>query len=166
MPKTKPENSEERAIEGRAAFAAAAVEVAGRAQREIALLSYDLPTWAYGSQAFCTAVRELILNAPRANVRVLIHDAKTVATRGQPLIELLRQLSSYAEIRVLAEHQRGHQDDCLIADEHHLLERDTPDTPSARAHFDSPLAGRAARRRFDGLWESAEPASELRRLHL
>lgn len=167
MPPSKPETPEVEAVEGREAFAAAAAELAGRARRELALLTFDLPDWAYGTPAFCDAVRDLILRAaPRARVRVLIQDVRSVAVQSQRLLPLLRDLSSYTEIRALAEHQRDIRDDCLIADEHQVLERDAPESVAARVHRDAPVRGRAARRRFDSLWDAAEPASALRRLYL
>lgn len=166
MPPNKRKTSEEYVVEGRRAFADAAVEVARRAKRELALLSFDLPAWAYGTRAFCDAIRDLILNHERARARVLIHDVPSVAIQDHRLIHLLRDLSSYAEIRALTPEQGDHREDCLIADEHHLLKRDTPDALSAVVRYDAPLDGRAARRDFDELWDGSEPASELRRLYL
>jgi hypothetical protein len=166
MPKNRQDTSEAHVVEGREAFAAAAAEVARRARLELALLSFDLPAWAYGTPAFCDAVRDLILRYQRARVRVLIHDVYTVTSRDHRLIHLLRDLDSYTEIRKLAEHQGDHREDCLIADEHHLLKRDTPEALTAVVRYDSPLDGRAAYRDFDQLWDGSEPASELRRLHL
>lgn len=166
MPENRPANSEERVVEGREAYAAAAAEVAGRARRELALLSFDLPVWAYGTQDFCDAVRDLILRYQRARVRVLIHDVSSVANRGHRLIHLLRHLSSYTEIRKLSHEQGDHREDYLIADEHHILGRDNPEAPSAIVRYNEPLYGRATRQTFDRLWDGSEPASELRRLYL
>lgn len=166
MPENKPANSEEHVVEGRQAYAAAAAEIAGRARLELALLSFDLPVWAYGTQDFCDAVRDMILRYQRARVRVLIHDIASVASRDHRLIHLLRHLSSYAEIRKLSHEQGDHREDCLIADEHHSLKRDNPEALSAIVRYDAPMHGRAARRFFDELWDGSEPASELRRLYL
>lgn len=166
MPRNKQESSEAHIVEGREAFAAAAAETARRARRELALLSFDLPAWAYGTPAFCDAVRDLILRYQRARVRVLIHDLPSVVVQDHLLIHLLRDLSSYAEIRKLAPHQGDHREDCLIADEHHTLKRETPDSIAAIVRYDEPLYGRAARRSFDTLWDGSKPASELRRLYL
>lgn len=166
MPENRPANSEESVVEGREAYAAAAAEIAGRARSELALLSFDLPAWAYGTQDFCDAVRDLILNHRRARVRVLIHDVASVANREHRLIHLLRHLSSYTEIRKLAYDQGDRREDWLIADEHHTLKRNNPEALSAVARYDAPLDGRAARRDFDDLWDGSEPASELRRLYL
>lgn len=166
MPRDKPETSEAHVVEGREAYAAAAAEVARRARMELALLSFDLPVRVYGTAEFCDAVRNLILRYQRARIRLLIHDVHSIATRENRLIQLLRDLDSYTEIRKLAEHQGDHREDCLIADEHHLLKRDTPEALTAVVRYDSPLDGRAARRDFDELWDGSEPASELRRLYL
>lgn len=166
MPRNKPERPEPELVEGREAFATTAAQLAGMARRELAVLSFDLPAWAYGTPSFCDAVRGLILSHQRARVRVLIHDVPAVATQSHRLLHLLRELSSYTEIRTLAEHQRGYRDDCLIADEHQVLERDTPESLTARVYRDAPVSGRAARRRFDDLWDGSEPASALRRLYL
>lgn len=166
MPENRRATSEERVVEGREAFAAEAAGVAARARRELALLSFDLPGWAYDTPDFYDAVRDLILGSPKAYVRVLLHDVHSVALRDSRLIHLLRHLSSYTDVRKLTAEQGDHREDCLIADEHHLLRRETPDTTTAIVRYDAPLYGRAARRFFDDLWDRAETASELRRLYL
>lgn len=166
MPENRPANSEEHVVEGREAFADAAAEVARRARLELSLLSFDLPDWAYGTQPFCDAVRDLILRYQRAYVRVLLHDVHSVVLQDNRLIHLLRHLSSYTDIRKLTAEQGDYREDCLIADEHHVLNRDTPDSISAIVRYDAPLYGRSARNFFDDLWNHAEPASELRRLYL
>lgn len=166
MPENRPTNSEEHIVEGRKAYAEAAAEIAGRARRELALLSFDLPAWAYGTGEFCDAVRDLILRYQRARVRVLIHDVASVANQDHRLIHLLRHLSSFAEIRKLSYEQGDHREDCLIADEHHTLKRDNPEALSAIVRYDTPMWGRESRKFFDELWDGSEPASELRRLYL
>jgi len=166
MPPTRQEKPEPRPVEDRAAYAEAAADIAGRARRRIDLLSYDLADWAYGTTGFCDGVRDQILGQQRARVRALVHDVRSVAARDNRLLHLLRHVSSFTEIRVLAEHQGDNRDESLIADERHLLERDTPESPTARLCLDMPVRARAARRRFDGLWDAAAPATELRRLYI
>lgn len=166
MPPTRQERPEPRPVTDRAAYAEAAAEIAGRARRRIDLLSYDLADWAYGTPGFCDAVRDLVLEHQRARVRVLVHDVRSVAGQSHRLLPLLRHVSSFTEIRVLAEHHGDNRDESLIADDRHLLERDTPESPTARLCLDMPVRARAARHRFDGLWEAAGPATELRRLYI
>lgn len=156
-----------RRLEGTDAFAAAAGEIASRARREIALLSFQLPNEFYGASTFAEAVKRMILDSAgrRARVRVLVQEPRGAAT-GNRLVTLGQELSSFVDFRQPAAEHADWRGEWLIVDERHLLERQAPESLVASCHMDAPPDARAALRRFDEVWEMAEPAAELRRLHL
>lgn len=156
-----------RRIEGTAAFAAAAGELADRARREIALLSLQLPDEVYGTPAFTDAVKRLILESVsgHASVRVLIQNPGEAAT-GNRLVTLGQEMTSFVAFRQPAAEHAGWQGEWLIIDQAHVLERPTPDHLTATCHTHAPAEASAARRRFDELWAMSEATVELRRLHL
>lgn len=166
MPPNKPANSDERRlIRGRADYAQAAAALAQSAQREVALLSHDLPSAFYGTDAFCTAIKDLILRYRRARVRVLVHNPKPAA-RGHRLVDLGRQLSSFCEFRVLGEANRELRSDWLVIDERHVLDRFAPESLEAVCHRAAPATARSYLRRFDDYWENGQPAIDLRTLNV
>lgn len=153
-------------IEGRAALAEAAVEVASRARREIALLSFELPEAVYGTPEFCDAVKDLVLTAGRhARVRILIQEPRGAAT-GHRLVTLGQHLSTYVAFRQPGIEHRERRGEYLIADERHLLQRQTPDATEAMLQLDAPPEARAALRQFNEIWDSGEPPPDLQRLYL
>lgn len=154
-------------LEGTAAFADAAGEIAGRAHREIALLSFQLPDELYGTATFSEAVKRMILDSAsrRARVRVLVQEPRDAAT-GNRLVALGQELSSFVEFRQPAAENADWRGEWLIIDGSHLLERRAPESLVATCHIDAPSDARPALRRFNEAWNIAEPVAELRRLHL
>lgn len=155
------------AVEGRSAFADAALALIAEARREIRLLSHELDVRLYGSEAVYEAVKGFLLSSERARLRVLINQPRLAAQRGHRLVELGRLLSSRVEFRGLSdERQQEHRAEWLIIDERSLLERREPEALVARLFQDQPLAARERGNDFETLWNEASPAQELRSLGL
>lgn len=154
-------------IEGRAAFAAAALELASRAQLAVRLLSFDFDRALYGDEAFVDQIKRLALSNERARIRVLINQPKAAMRSAHRFIELGRRLPSRIEFRELPEDLMiGERGDALIVDHQGLLERSEPGALVARLQRKAPLAARAAAQRFDELWEQSSGCSEFRSLGL
>lgn len=154
-------------IEGRAAFAAAALELASQAQLALRLLSFDFDRAIYGDEAFVDQIKRLALSNERARIRVLINQPKAAMRGAHRFIELGRRLPSRIEFRELPEDlvisERG---DALIIDHQGLLERSEPGALVARLQRKAPLVARAAAQHFDELWEQSSGCSEFRSLGL
>ena len=120
-------------IEGRAAFAAAALELVSRAQLAVRLLSFDFDRAIYGDEAFVDQIKRLALSSERARIRVLINQPKAAMKGAHRFVELGRRLPSRIEFRELTEElmitERG---DWLIVDQRGLLERQEPAALAAR----------------------------------
>ena len=154
------------AVQGLAAFADAALHVLTSAQRECALLSYELDPRLYGSEAFADAARQFVLAHERARLRVLINRSE-LARQGHRLVELARRVPSRVEIRqLLPERQRECRDDLLMADHHSLLHRREPQALEARLCLQSPLDVQPHRAEFQRWWDESPIAPDLRVLGL
>ena len=165
---TRPDaNRDPERIEGRVAFAAAALELASQAQTALRLLSFDFDRAIYGDEAFVDQIKRLALSSERARIKVLINQPKAAMRGAHRFVELGRRLPSRIEFRELSEEQLvSERGDWLIADQRGLLERQDPAALAARLHREAPLEARAKAQRFDELWEQSIGCSEFRSLGL
>ncbi|MCC5857436.1 MAG: hypothetical protein JJT90_04715 [Ectothiorhodospiraceae bacterium] len=137
------------------------------ARHQVDLLSPLLDPALYDRPPCLEALRRMVVNAGRhARVRVLVADADAVVSRGHRLIELSRQLSSFIEIRRLAEEDRNEEIAMLLVDGESYLYwgPGTGYQGSGRRHHRGSC--RRLRQLFQDCWDRSEPAPSLRRLHL
>jgi hypothetical protein len=152
-------------LQGRAAYAAKAVQLARTARHELLLRSDTLDRALYGSEEFYNAVKDFLLGSERARLCVLVRQPREAVQNAARLIDLGQRLSSRVEFREPTEEQ-GEIDpvEWLIADRRALLERRSPDSLEAQFWAEEPQRGKLHGEEFDGLWNEAQPAQELRSL--
>lgn len=153
-------------IEGLTELRTAAVELAAAAQREIILLSTDLQAQLYDQQPFLDAIRRLATSTSRARIRVLVRDVERVVKQGHRLVELASRLSSFIEIRRMAENDADGEHCFLLIDRRMLLRQQTATSRFAELDREAALSGRQLGQEFDACWELAAPDLNLRRLWL
>jgi len=160
------DNSQATAIEGRAAFAAAALELVDGA-RNIALITQAFDPEVWDQEAFVDTLKRALLDMPTARLRVLVADPQAGASRAPRLLALAQRLTSRIEIRSRtgATPVRP-EDECLIVDERHVLERPSPTHLIGSLHKDQGVIARQRLARFQQEWNEATPAPEFRDLRL
>ncbi|MCO6441215.1 MAG: hypothetical protein J5I81_09035 [Nitrococcus mobilis] len=145
----------------------ATVELTMSARRELHLYSPDLEPRLYDYPPFLSALRALAVSGGRAaRIHILVRDSAPAVSRGHRLIELARQLTSFIEIRRLAEDSRERLDAFLVVDRRAVVHRLHWTSYQGTASPDDPVLARALVKEFDALWETASSDPELRRLHL
>ncbi len=144
----------------------ATVELTMSARRELHLYSPDLEPRLYDYPPFLSALRALVASGGRARIRILVRDSGSAVSRGHLLIELARQLTSFIEIRRLAEESRDRLDAFLVVDRRAVVHRLHWMSYQGTASPDDPVLARALVKEFEALWETASSDPELRRLHL
>ncbi len=150
-------------VTGRDAWVAALLRLAQSGHSEICLQSHHLEAFAYGDVEFVNAVKELILNNRRAQVRVLVNDVEQAAS-GHRLVELGRTLSSFIQFRQLPESDRDNGEDRLIVDHTSFVERLDPNSFDAIEYSDAPADGRERMEAYERLWARSAPSPALRLL--
>lgn len=155
------------ALQGADAFAATVIELAGRAERDIALLSQRLPSQIYGNSAFLQQIKHMIRDnaGRRTQLRVLVQEPRAINI-GNRLITLGQELPDFLAFKQPAAEDADLCGEWLIIDQQHFLERQTSARVDATCHINTPLKARAARRRFEQAWALATAIPELRRLSL
>jgi hypothetical protein len=169
MPETKPDDvhppSDVEIVSGAADFAARATQMVSGARMEVVLLSQDLNRRIYGTEIFGEALRRFVLQHGHTKVRVLVNHTQAAVSNSPRLVELGRSLSSFVEFReVPPARQQTVRDEYLIADGRIMLYRETPQDLEAKYYVRAPHLARLQLKTFDGLWNDAVPAQELRKL--
>jgi len=134
--------------------------------RELCLFTHDLDKPVYDQPEFLQGVKELALRSRASRIRVLLQDHERVVKYGHRLIELVRHLSSSAEIRIPHEDWRSHMENFMLADRYGYVHREQATRYEATADYYAPLKARRLREKFDEIWEGGQVDSELRRLYL
>lgn len=156
----------ERRVEGSEAFASAAAEICASARFNIDILSHELAPELWAAGDVVDAIRQTIVERPRAQVRILINDPRRVAIAGSRLIDLSQVLTTAITVRGM---NRMHQDfrmEVLLGDDSLSLVRDPADRLDALCCHDNRVEVKTRRERFDVWWDAAAEVPGLRRLHL
>lgn len=146
-------------------FRQSAIALLQSAGRSVSLMTYCLDSRVYNSEELCAALREFLLANRGTHARILIHSPdKAMGTTR--FVELCRRLSSFVELRVLADHDRDCQEERLIADEKGYLYKAFPDDLYSIYDPEDGQNSRAHLKQFNELWDVAPPASSMRNLML
>ena len=151
-------------IEGRAALSAAARELISAVSLELRIASRCLEGAIYRDRDLIDALKAQLLAQRRLRVRLLVAEPDQALREAEPLLELLRRLSSQVDIHTPHAADLAFEHEWLIADERGFVRRDRPDNLISRYAAAEALAARALAREFDAAWDRSRPASELRRL--
>ena len=144
----------------------AAIALANQCRNTLVLQSYDLDPLIYDNADFIEAVRQVAVNSTRARIQILIEDSRNIITSGHRLINLMRQLTSYIEIRKISTDLKTLPDAFLVCDETGLIYRRQTHRYEGIANFNDRGRCRQLLAEFHDSWEKAVPDPELRRLHI
>jgi len=139
-----------------------------QARYRIEIVSTQLDPTLYDQQAVVESLRQVVVRGRhRSLVRILVADANALVQRGHRALELVRQLTSFMEIRQLSEDDASnHPGSFLVVDSEDYLAWKQDAGYHGKGRYDH--RGYAARwgRQFDELWNRAHIPSALRRLYL
>lgn len=146
-------------------LAEAAFSLCLQSRRILRVSSADLQPDVYDNDAFADAASRLARAHPHSEVRVLVSEARRIATAGHRLLDLSRRLSSIA-IRELRLDDNEIQPAYLIADLCGvLLFPERSEDPALVSFYDRVQAARRIDH-FDLLWQRSSSPVELRALTL
>ena len=106
------------------------------------------------------------MNSTRANIQILIEDARKIVGHGHRIVELTRQLTSFMEIRKINTDLKTLPDAFLIGDETAVVYRRQTQRYEGFVNFNDRGRCRQLLTDFKDSWEKAAPDPELRRLHI
>jgi predicted GNAT family N-acyltransferase len=85
-------------------FDVLALNLAQTARRHIRIYSALLDPMVFDNEELASAMTALVRRGRFSDIRIIINDARPMATRGHRLMSLSRRLSSTIKIRVIEEH--------------------------------------------------------------
>ncbi len=151
--------------EGVDAFAVALAEALGSISSSLDIYSHNLPREIFGTSLVVNSLRSWIINQPRAKVRVFVHNAHSAMFRGNGLIELGLQLTSFFQFHepakampMLFEH--------AIIDNKILVRRSTSNPQQVETWSGVDQNIPVAQREFENYWTHSKPSLNIRNLNL
>jgi len=135
---------------------------AASAQRMISIYTPDLEPEIYDQSSFLEIIKRFVLSRSFSKVRVLLVDPARVMRDSNRFIAMGRRLSSYIDIRYVADHAPQRASAYLIADDRAIVYRLRADTWDGIADFNNPPVARLYLTEFDAVWNASAPERALR----
>lgn len=144
----------------------ASLAMVAQAHRSIDIASRRLDPAIYDHPEFSEALKNMIVNHRRYQVRIVVIEAQMIARRGHQLLQLAGDLSSFIEIRQAARQYDDYNEALLVADGCGYIHRRLASRYEADANFNDRRQSQALLNTFEALWTQATPSVYLRRLSL
>jgi len=135
---------------------------AASAQRMLSIYTPDLEPDIYDQSAFLEIIKRFVLSRSFSKVRVLLVDPTRVMRDSNRFIAMGRRLSSYIDIRYVADHAPQRASAYLIADDKAIVYRLRADSWDGIADFNNPPVARLYLNEFDAVWNASAPEHALR----
>jgi len=140
--------------------------LAGQARQRLWLYDHILDHELYDRARFRDLVSELARSHRLSDVRLLIHDDKTLVKRRHQLVELMRRVSSRLELRLVNTDYPSEDQPFMLVDRDGLIHRHEFDKPQGFASFHGAGRIKLKEEAFQRMWDAARPSLELRQLPL
>lgn len=151
------------AVETAAQARAAVVAIARAARRTLVIYTRDMDPGLFDALEVISALRQFATRA--GEIRVLLQDVETPQRAHAPLIALIQRLTSAFSVRVIDEPvDRTYPSAFVASDTGGWYFRSLGHRVDGETHLDGPARVRQLRVVFDGAWERARHATELRAL--
>ena len=143
----------------------AAVALTLQARRSVDIFSRDLDKKIYDNRDFLDGLQNVAVNH-RGLIRVLVKDSGNAVKYGHRLIALSQRLTSFIEIRKVAEDFKEYNEAFLIADEIGYAHRKHADRFEGIARFNAAKEAVNLLVFFNEVWRHSVPDPNLRRIYL
>jgi hypothetical protein len=143
----------------------AAVALTRQARRSVDIFTRDLDKKIYDYRPFLDAVQELAVKH-RGLIRILVKDSCKAVKYGHRLIAVSQRLTSFIEIRKVAEDYKEYNEAFLIADETGYVHRRLADRFDGIASFNAVKEARDLLAHYNEVWKNSAPDPDLRRIYL
>lgn len=151
------------AVDTAAQAVAATVGIVANARRGLAIYTREMDAGLLDHPDVLAALRRLAVRG--GEIRLLLQDVETPQRGHAPLIGLAQRLSSAVAIRVIDEPvDRTYPSAFVASDTGGWYFRPLGHRLDGETQLDGPARVRQLRTVFDGAWERARPATELRAL--
>jgi uncharacterized protein YciW len=143
----------------------AAVALTRQARRSLDIFTRDLDKKIYDYRDFLDALQDLAVNH-HGLIRILVKDSSKAVKYGHRLITLSQRLTSFIEIRRVAEDYKEYNEAFLIADETGYVHRRQADRFEGVARFNAAKETVSLLVFFNEVWRNSGVDTDLRRIFL
>ena len=143
----------------------AAVALTLQARRSVDIFTRDLDKKIYDNRDFLDSLQNLAVNH-RGLIRILVKDSSKAVKYGHRLIPLGQRLTSFIEIRKVAEDFKEYNEAFLIADGIGFAHRKHADRFEGLARFNAAREAANLLAFFNEVWRKSAPDPDLRRIYL
>lgn len=161
---TLSETNETRQVDSRQDNYFATLAMIDQGKQTLNIFSHDLDPYIYDQKNLVQAVKHLVINNRHSKVRILIADPARVIQRGNRLVDLAFDLSSYIELRKPGPDHKDFNEGLFIIDQTAYIHRKNINRYEATLNFNDRRQSKQLLSLFDGMWESAKPDPNLRRV--
>ncbi len=130
------------------------------------IFSLHLDHKLYDRPEIISQFQRLVRHNPHARIRLLLRNPRHLVTNGHRMIEFSRRLSSYIEIRQLAESCYEHLECFSLFDNRGILYRANAEQFEGWFSFNAPVRVKSETVFFNEAWDISLPCQETRRLYL
>lgn len=137
-----------------------------KCSRSIDIISKNLDPSIFDTVEFIEAVKQLSISSKFTRIRILIKDSDPMTKKGHRIIELLQQLTSSIEVRIISEEYKTYHEAFSLYDGKGVIYLRYADRYEGFANFDRPRLASELLNFFNEVWERSTPDSNLRRLYI
>jgi hypothetical protein len=143
-----------------------ALDMVRRSRSTLDIVSRNLEPAIFDTRDFVAAVKSLVINNPKSQVRIIVLRPELLQGVQHRLIDLTQRLNSFMAIRRPSLEDWEFNESMIIGDRRHLIHCRLSDRFDGIACYDA--SGRAAHllQTFNQLWEYGEPDPNFRQLLL
>ncbi len=144
----------------------ASLAMASQAMRTIHIYSHQLEDRVYNNRAFMEAITRLAISSKHAQIQILVRDTNPMVQHGHMIIETMRRLSTFIQMRKVCAQAMEYSQAFMIVDERALIYHKVATRYEGVAKFNAPMECRELLMHFHEVWLKSEPEPKLRRLHI
>ena len=134
--------------------------------RNIDILSRHLDNNIFDTSDFIEAIKQLSISSKFTKIRVLIKDTDPMIKNGHRMTELIQQLTSSIEVRIISDEYKTYNEAFSLYDGKGVIYLRHADRYEGLANFDRPRLVTELSNKFNEIWEHSVQDPNLRRLHL
>lgn len=137
-----------------------------KASRNIDILSKHFDSGVFDTAEFITAIKHLSISSKFTRIRILIKDSEPMTKNGHRIIELIQQLTSSIEVRIISDEYKSYHEAFCLYDTKAVIYLHYADRYDGFANFDRPRLATELLNFFNEVWEHSAVDPNLRRLHI
>jgi phosphatidylserine/phosphatidylglycerophosphate/cardiolipin synthase-like enzyme len=137
-----------------------------QARHSIDIISRNLDPRIFDRPAVTDAIKAMVSQQPRAQVRIIIRDNTPLIKNGHHVLLLAQRLTSFIHIHKLPQTYNAFNEALLLVDGRGYIRQRQSDIYAGNACFNAPRQVKDMTTTFQEIWDASQPDPECRRLSL